>query len=60
MIHGDSQKVLGFFGMLNFEFFMASVGRVSHYRRNTVDSECALDVLSEGLSFGDATCHEST
>ena len=45
MIHGDSQKVLGFFGMLNFEFFMASVGRVSHYRRNTVDSESALDVF---------------
>ena len=45
MIHGDSQKVLGFFGMLNFQFFMASVGRVSHYRRNTVDSECALDVF---------------
>ena len=45
MIHGDSQKVLGFFGMLNFQFFMASVGRVSHYRRNTVDSECVLDVF---------------
>ena len=45
MIHGDSQKALGFFGMLNFEFFMASVGRVSRYRRNTVDSECALDVF---------------
>ena len=60
MIHGDSQKILGFFGMLNFQFFMASVGRVSHYRRNTVDFSVLWTFLREGLSFGDATCHEST